>query len=206
MSWLLILLAVSFPLTGILAAGEPLKQTTLAIEPPAPMPPDPSQIGPAPQGGDRLDKKNGKYRKMLGQATWRAFSALSEKERQELMTLQRSNPDAFRAKMNALGEKRLAEERARFQELKGILTQYKKSTDEAERSELAKRISAMIRSEYFERLAHNRRHLEEMKRNTQRLEEELNKRTEKAEEIIKAQIDATLLSGELPRPPRPPRD
>ncbi len=163
--------------------------------PPPPPPGDdfapPGNPPPEHNRGERGGKK-GEMKRDLGPASWRAFSALSEEERQALMTLQRNDPEAFREKLRELGEKQLEADRKRFEALKAMVDAYRKSSDEAEKAQLRAKITEHIRADYLARLEENRRHLEEMKARAAQLEEELNKRAAKATEAINARVEAVL--------------
>lgn len=138
-----------------------------------------------------------------GPAMWRAFSALDEKERGELIVLQRTDPEAFREKMKTLTEAFRKRERERIAELKKLVTEYRSIPAETERrNELRTEISRRIREDYQKRLHENRRQLEEMKKRVAEMERELDKREEKADIIIKARIEALLSGAEEVDPPR----
>ena len=136
-------------------------------------------------------------------AIWRAFSSLPEKERQEMVKLQRTDPEKFRKVMTEKGEALLKADRARLIELRSMVAEYISTADSDRREELYKKIEANVRFDYFKRLEENRRHLEEMKRRARGLEAELNKREKNAEAAIKARIDAILRGDPDPEAPRP---
>ena len=136
-------------------------------------------------------------------AIWRAFSSLPEKERQEMVQLQRTDPEKFRKVMAEKGEALLKADRERLIELRSMVAEYISAADSDRREELYKKIEANVRFDYFKRLEENRRHLEEMKRRARGLEAELNKREKNAEAAIKARIDAILRGDPDPEAPRP---
>ncbi len=173
-------LAVALLLMAVLLPGA---EKSMNEEPPPPPPPRGERPG--------------------GPAMWRAFSALDEKERGELIVLQRTDPEAFREKMKALTEAFRKRERERIAELKKLVTEYRSIPTETERrNELRTEISRRIREDYQKRLSENRRQLEEMKKRVTEMERELDKREEKADIIIKARIEALLSGAEEVDPPR----
>jgi len=188
--WLigLVALAVSF---GV-RAEDPVSKTA-----DGPMPPPPGEAETPPPANRKPPRHNG-----VGPAMWRAFSRLTEAQRQELMKLQNTDPEQFRAKMRALGEALRKEEHTRFEELMKLVERCRVSKDEKEKAALKTEIIARIRKHYLERLEDNKRQLEEMKRRTERLEKELAKRQKNADAIVKARAEA-LIRGELPPPPKP---
>jgi len=173
-----------------------------AAEPGEPgLPPPPDGIdAPPPRKGDRRG---------LGPSVWRAFTRLSEEQRQELLKLQGTDPDQFRAKMRELGDAFRKEEQARFDELMKLVERCRASKDEKEKAALKEQIIGHIRVHYLDRLEDNKRQLEEMKKRTMQLEEELRKREANAAEVVKARAEA-LIRGERPepddRPPKPEKE
>ena len=130
-------------------------------------------------------------------------SSLPEKERREMVKLQRTDPEKFRKVMTEKGEALLKADRDRLIELRSMVAEYISTADSDRREELYKKIEANVRFDYFKRLEENRRHLEEMKRRARGLEAELNKREKNAEAAIKARIDAILRGDPDPEAPRP---
>lgn len=166
-------------------------------------PPPPDELIPPPPPGKQGRKEHG-----FGPFVWRAFSRLTEQQRQEMLKLQSNDPEQFRQKMRELGEALRKEDMARFAELRKAVDSYRASKDEAERAALKKKITAQVREHYMERLEDNKRQLEEMKRRTKFLEEELTKREANADRVIQVRVES-ILKGELPepgkRPPKPER-
>lgn len=175
-------------------------------DPGQPPPPDGIDAPPPPPSrkGDRKGDRQGE-RRGLGPSMWRAFTRLSEAQRQELLKLQSTDPDQFRTKMRELGEALRKEEQARFDELMKLVERVRASKDEKEKAVLMEQITTHIRAHYLDRLEDNKRQLEEMKKRTKELEEELKKREANADEIVKARAEA-LVRGERPEPDdRPPK-
>lgn len=175
-------------------------------EPGPPPPPDGIDAPPPPPShkGERQGERRG-----LGPSVWRAFTRLSEEQRQELLKLQGTDPDQFRAKMRELGDAFRKEEQARFEELMKLVERCRASKDEKEKAALKEQIIGHIRVHYLDRLEDNKRQLEEMKKRTLQLEEELRKREANAEVVVKARAEA-LIRGERPepddRPPKPEKE
>jgi len=157
------------------------------------LPPPPSRKGER-QGGERRG---------LGPSMWRAFTRLSEEQRQELLKLQGTDPDQFRTKMRELGEALRKEEQTRFDELMKLVERCRTSKDEKEKAALKEQIIGHIRVHYLDRLEDNKRQLEEMKKRTRELEEELGKREANVDQIVKARAEA-LIRGERPEPDNHP--
>ncbi len=195
-------------LTGVAVLTFGLGASAIAEDllPPPPPPPDLETPAPPPgrnrERGDRSRDPDAD-RRGAGPAMWRAFSRLTEEERQSLLTLQSSDPEQFRTKMRELGEALHKEERARFAELMKLVERYRASGDEKEKVALQEQVTASVRLHYLERLEDNKRQLEEMKQRALRLEEELRKREANADAVVKARAEA-LLRGEHPElPPKP---
>ena len=164
-----------------------------------PPPPPPSEAKDAPTQ-DPVKEQKWRENRRLMQATWRAFGALDQASRAELMKLQANDPEAFRARMNKLGSERMAKENANIDELRRLAASYKAAGDD-EKQRIKTRIGEIVRAQYFERLEENRRQLEETKKRAARIEAELNLRSAKADETIAALIDTIVSTGDLPQPP-----
>ena len=135
---------------------------------------------------------------------WRVFSLLSDTERKKMHELQRSNPEAFAAEMRKLVDKFEQQERTRIRKLKSLIEQYRKSSDKAERARLKAEVAKMEKENFNQRLAGLSRTITNAKRRVAMMEQEFNKRKAKADDIVKARVDA-LLTGELPVLSFPPR-
>ncbi|MPN10619.1 hypothetical protein SDC9_157914 [bioreactor metagenome] len=125
-----------------LHAAEPAEPKELKDpEGPMDMPPPPRGEFDAPPP-HKSDRRGG------GPSMWRAFSRLTEAQRQELLKLQLSDPEEFRTKMRELGEALRREEQAGFAELMKQVERYRASTDEKEKSALKEKITDSIRKHY----------------------------------------------------------
>lgn len=168
---------------------------------PPPPPPQADELLPPPPPPD----KQGRKERGFGPFVWRAFSRLTEQQRQEMLKLQSSDPEQFREKMRELGEALRQEDMKRFAELRKAVERYRASKDEAERAALRKTITEHVRENYMQRLEDNKRQLEEMKRRTKFLEEELAKREANADRVVEVRVES-ILKGEFPEPgKRPPK-
>lgn len=176
----------------------------LAAEPETPAPAS-LPAAPAPASRPKPPDAAPKMRRELASAVWRAFASLPEKERNELMKLQREDWEAYRKKVLALGEKLLAEEQSRRAVLAENLRRYlDPAVSEQEKNELKIRILEAIRADYVERLRENRRRLEEMKKRTAKMEQELDRRSAAMEQAVNARLNYMLKTGNTDLPPAPP--
>ncbi|MBS1372261.1 MAG: hypothetical protein HPZ91_20140 [Lentisphaeria bacterium] len=168
---------------------------------PGPLPPQDGLLPPPPPPQEQQGKKE----RGFGPSVWRAFSRLTEKQRQELLKLQGSDPEQFRQKMRELGEALRKEDMAKFAELRKAVETYRASKNDRERTALKAKITESVREHYMQRLEDNKRQLEEMKRRTKFLEEELTKREANAPQVIEVRVES-ILKGEFPEPgKRPPK-
>ncbi|MBQ8754060.1 MAG: hypothetical protein IJZ19_03450 [Lentisphaeria bacterium] len=145
---------------------------------------------------------SGKSSRREAAMAWRAFARLSQEERQKLMLLQRTRPEEFRKKLKELSAKAHAEEQAKRLALRKLVNEYRSCSDNARKELLKAEIEKSMREDYMTRLQEFRRHLEEMKRRTAKMETELNKRAEKADEAIQARLQMVLDGGDPFPPPR----
>ncbi len=157
------------------AAGAPPADL---MEPP---PPPPGREKPKKEGGPRM---------------WRVFANLSEKERQELLRLQSSDPEKFRSVLKEKAEAMRQVELARRQEFRHLVADYHVASSAAEKESIKTRLASHLRTDFEQRLNENRRQLEEMKRRAARLEAELNKRAENTEKIVAAMVEHALAGEE----------
>ena len=108
------LLLIAFCCAGLIPAG---------AEEPEDVPPPPPPL------------KSEKERR-TSFAIWRAFSSLPEKERREMVKLQRTDPEKFRKVMTEKGEALLKADRDRRIELRSMVAEYISTADSDRREEL----------------------------------------------------------------------
>jgi len=129
------------------------------------------------------------------QLTWRVFSRLSQKEREELLELQRTDPEKYKKLFQQkLDELRQAEQ-TRREELRNIYEGWKNASAE-QKAEIRKNLEQKVRAEYEARLADNRRQLEETKKRAADLEKELNKREADTENQVQQRVE-NILKGKF---------
>lgn len=162
---------------------------------PPPPPADPAGPPPPPPPGREKPKKEGGPR-FGGPRMWRVFANLSEKERQELLRLQSSDPEKFRSMLKEKAEAMRQVELARRQESRRLVAAYHAASNSTEKENIRTKLTAHIRTDFEQRLNENRRQLEEMKRRTIRLEAELNKRAANTEKIVAAMVEHALARQE----------
>ena len=168
--------------------------STFAAEKKQSDPPPKPMLPPQPHRGGERSRR--------GHLMWRAFAELSDKERKEMMTLQRNDPEKFREIMMKKVETLLQTEQKERALLKTLAEKYKAAADEQEKKAVTDQISSLLRKWFAKRLHNNRRQLEAMKKQTRKLEQELNRREKNADKIIEFQLQA-VLEGKFPAfPPR----
>lgn len=166
------------------AAPEPATPPEEPAGPPPPPPPDREKLKKA--GGPRFG----------GPRMWRVFANLSEKERQELLRLQSTDPEKFRAVLKEKAEAMRQVELARHREFRRLVASYHAASTQAEKEAVKAKLTAHARTDFEQRLNENRRQLEEMKRRAIRLEAELNKRAENTEKIVAAMVEHALAEND----------
>ena len=184
----------------LLLPGLLLLAGTAAADPvPAPAPPPPPadlmEPPPPPPPGREKPKKEGGPR-FGGPRMWRVFANLSEKERQELLRLQSSDPEKFRSVLKEKAEAMRQVELARRQEFRRLVAAYHAASSSTEKESIKAKLSSHLRTDFEQRLNENRRQLEEMKRRAIRLEAELNKRAENTEKIVAAMVEHAITRQE----------
>ena len=91
-----------------------------------------------------------------GHGMWTAFAHLSAEERQNMLKLQREDPEKFRTEMNKLAEKFFNAEKERRQELAKLIMEYKNATDDKVKTEIHEKIKVrMTVAELFAVLIRN---------------------------------------------------
>ena len=133
-----------------------------------------------------------------GPGTWRAFSRLSRHEQEELLKLQRSDPEKFRSVMQEKADQLYAAEKKRQQELDELAIQCNKESDPAKKAELKKQLRLKIHEDFLQRLQDTRRDIESNKRRTEMMEKELQKREKNCEAIVDALLEHRLQNKSLP--------
>ena len=133
---------------------------------------------------------------------WYAFSRMSEAERHDMMKLQRTDPEKFRAEMSERAEKIAMERRERMKELQKMAEAIRNCKDENTGKKLRSEFTAELKKDYLQHIENSRRQLEEMKQRAAKLEKELNLRMENADKVIEYRANA-IISGKGRRHHRP---
>ena len=152
-----------------------------------------------PPPGPSLPESGRKFRS--GPGIWQVFSQLSPEERREMQKLQREEPAKFREVMQAKAEALFRRRQARMAELRALAKQCRESADAGTREKLRARLTAEVEKDFREHLAANRRQLEEMKRQSARMEQKLQRREAGCSKAVAAMVEA-MIRGEKPSPPR----
>ena len=129
------------------------------------------------------------------------FSRLSEKERLEMLKLQREDPERFQALMRAKADELFRKREARRAYLRKLAEQCRNAATPEERERLRRQLTEEVEKDFRAHLQANRNQLEDMKRRTARLELELRRREKNMDKAVAAIVEE-LIKGE--RPPRPP--
>ena len=158
-----------------------------AVVPPSPEKPaiqavNRNQVSlPVPEQPGRSPEK---FRR--GRGMWRAFSRLSPAEQQELLKLQRSDPERYRAVISAKADELYEQENLRRQELNTLAEKFKMSKDTAEKENLRQELRKKVEEDFRQRLQDTRRDIESYKKRTAQLEAELQKREQNCTAIVDA--------------------
>lgn len=160
---------------------------------------------PAPEGAPR-PPRHPRYFQFAGnqrpdshQNFWRIFSRLTPAEQKEMMNLQRTDPEKFRAAIHRKAEQIQAEQQLKRQKINELAGKIRNSKDEKETAELRKELHSILKAGFDARLAQMRRNIDVNKKRIARMEAELKKREDNAEAIVNASVDA-VISGQK-RPP-----
>ena len=127
-----------------------------------------------------------------GPGMWRVFSRLSPSEQQELLKLQRTEPERFRAIMSTKADELYKNEELRRQELDKLTAEFQKSGNAAAKEELRLKIRSKLKEDFLQRLQDTRRDIESYKKRTAQLEAELQKREKNCEAIVDAILQDKL--------------
>ena len=139
-----------------------------------------------------------------GPGIWRAFAELPENEKKELMQLQRTDPEKFRAIMQEKADRIYQQNQQRHQQLRQLAMQYRTAADEKVKAELREKLKAEIRKDFEKRIANAQQNIDTGKKQIARMEAELAKRRANADKIVE-KITDSILSGKRPNRPNRPR-
>lgn len=179
------------------------KMPLVPLAKPKPMPPKKILPPPAPQPKPLPPKRPRpstpeKFRR--GPGMWHEFSRLSPNDQQELMRLQRKDPEKFRTIMQEKADQLYARERARRQELADLAKKCRESSDNVQKNKLKNELREKLRLDFQQRLQDNRRNLESNRKRLNRMEAELKKREKNSDAIIEAILIKYLTDpADLPR-------
>ena len=123
---------------------------------------------------------------------WRFFSRLSPAEQKEIMLLQRTDPEKFRATVQEKVEKFQAEQREQHRKINELAEKIRNSKDEKEKAVLRTQLRTMLKTSFDSRLAQMRRNIDANKKRIARMEAELQKRESNAEAIVDAITDSVI--------------
>jgi len=184
---MLSLAAAMLAATAGAAAAEPAAEKGAS---PAPggekMPPPPPRCGKRDADG----------------AIWSAFARLSDAERKEMLELQCSDSEKFRAAMLAKAKEYRAARAKRHAELRALAEKIRQTTDAGERETLRRRLVAEVKTDFLNRLAEHRRRIEGMKAHAAKLEKALDQRTAEVDKVVEKAVQAMIEGREPKRPPR----
>ena len=163
----------------------------------------PPAVTPPPNGGSQppAAERGAGRRFRNGPGMWMVFSRLSEKERLEMLKLQREDPERFQALMRAKADELFRKREARRAYLRKLAEQCRNAATPEERERLRRQLTEEVEKDFRAHLQANRNQLEDMKRRTARLELELRRREKNMDKAVAAIVEE-LIKGE--RPPRPP--
>lgn len=136
-----------------------------------------------------------------GPGMWMVFSRLTPAERQEMMKLQREDPEKFREVMSAKAAELYEKRQKRRAELQKLAEQCRNAATPEERERLKKQLTEEVRKDFREHLEANRIQIEDMKRRTEHLEREWQRRKNNMDKAVEASVEA-MIRGETP-PRRP---
>lgn len=135
-------------------------------------------------------------------SVWKVFARLSAQEQQEMIKLQRQNPDKFRLIMQQKAEQFKVLEQARKKELDTLTQKYRDSSSEAEKNAIKLELKKKLQEDFSRRLADSRRSLENNRKRLIRMEAELQKREKNRDAIVEAMLKHRLDGKKMPPPPR----
>ena len=159
-------------------------------------------VSPAPNG-EKMPPPPPRYGKRdVDGAIWSAFARLSDAERKEMLELQCSDAEKFRAAMLAKAKEYRAARAKRHAELKALAEKIRRTTDTGERETLRQRLVAEVKTDFLNRLAEHRRRIEGMKAHAARLEKALDQRTAEVDKVVETAVQAMIEGREPKRPPR----
>ena len=127
-----------------------------------------------------------------GPGFWRAFNRLSPEEKQQLLSIQRSDPEKYRKILHEKADKLYEMEKVRKEEFDSLIAKIKKAESEKEKESLKNVLRNKLKEDFQQRLQDTRRDIEAYKRRTAKLESELQKREKNCDAIIEAIMNKRL--------------
>ena len=171
------------------------ERPAVPVRPPELRKPRPTPTVPPPHGGPHSKDQ---YRWM-----WRAFSRLTPQEQQQLMRIQRQDPEKFRSIMREKTNRLFAQQEARRKELDELARRCRECREPARKQQLKSELREKLRSDFNQRLRDSRRDLETNRERLARMEVELTRREKNRDTIVEALLNQRL-NGQT-QPPPPPR-
>lgn len=170
----------------------------------APPPPPPGIAAPGHPGSHPPRRPDAPWRQnpenfRRGPGIWRSFARLPQNEQQELLKLQRSDPDKFRSIMQRKADELFQKEKSKWDALKLLAERCRDCKDPAEKDALRSELRGKLKEDFMQRLKYSREDLDTFKRRVARMETELQKREKNADGIVDAMLDR-LLNAPAARP------
>ena len=144
-----------------------------------------------PEGRNRQGRRGG------GKDMKRIMESLTEDEKAELKKLHKEDPEKFRQVLREKIQAHMKKKREEHQQLQEQITKYKKSTDEAAKTDAMAEIRKLVKKQFDEKMARNRQQLEASKKRLENLQKKYDERLGKADKIIEKHIETLIQPEEL---------
>ena len=171
----------------VIAPAQPAPQIPKEQRSPQPPPPRPGTKG-------INHPENSRQNSIM----WKVFARLSPQEQQEMIKLQRQDPEKFRQIMQQKVAKFNEMARARKKELDDLAQRYRASNNEAEKQAIKLELKKKLHEDFSRRLADSRRSLETNRKRLARMEAELQRREKNQDAIVDAMLKHRLSGEKMP--------
>jgi chromosome segregation ATPase len=116
------------------------------------------------------------------------FQSISDEEKQRLRKLRHEAPEAFRKEIKKRVDEFRSEQREKTVRIKKLRRQYINADNETEKQKALKAIRRETEKEFKEKMAENKRRLEEAGKRLKELKAKYEERKKRADEIIKQRV------------------
>lgn len=117
------------------------------------------------------------------------MESLPAEERQRLRELHKTDRTAFREELKKIFQKARHESQKEHDELRSLLSDFRDAEFSERKAELKAKLRAITEKQFNQKMASNKKHLEELEKKLETLKRQFEERKKQADDIINARVE-----------------